>query len=190
MNIQLLARRSIRAIKAFTLLSASILIIGQSSSQDASKEVEIPEGAFRCLTAMEKSELGIYFVDNVLGNLQGTLDVANSDVGGDFPAGSLISMVPTEVMLKHNEGWNEATDDWEFFELNVSAEGSEIISRGTTDVINRFGGNCFGCHTLAREEWDLICSDNHGCAPLPITRDVIANIQNTDPRCISNEEDA
>ena len=29
--------------------------------------------------------------------------------------------------------------------------------RGFADVINRFGGNCFGCHVAARPEWDSIC---------------------------------
>ena len=179
----------IKLTKVAVAFSLSIFIIGMSSSQESAKQLEVNEDTFRCLTDMEKTELGAYFVDNILGDLEATLDVANSETGGEFPAGSVISLVPSEVMVKHQLGWNEATDDWEFFELNVSATGSEIKTRGTIEVINQFGGNCFGCHTQARPEWDLICGSTHGCAPLPISREVITNIQNTDPRCV-NKQDA
>lgn len=176
-------------IKMALALSLSLFVIGQSSSQEAAKQLEVNEDTFRCLTDMEKTELGAYFVDNILGNVEETLAIANSATGGEFPAGSVVSLVPSEVMVKHQTGWNPETDDWEFFELNVSAEGSEIKVRGTTEVVNQFGGNCFGCHTQARPEWDLICGSDHGCAPLPITRETIRGIQNGDPRCV-NKEDA
>jgi hypothetical protein len=86
-------------------------------------------------------------------------------------------------MVKHKNGWNPATKDWEFFELTVSGEGGKIKVRGATEVVNRFGGNCFGCHVAAKPEWDLICEKDHGCAPLPITTAVIEGIQKADPRC-------
>jgi hypothetical protein len=177
-------------IRSSIAIGLAVFLVGQSSSEDATKKLAVDESTFRCLTDMEKTELGTYFVDNVLGNVDATLAVANSPDGGEFPEGSVISLVPTEVMIKHKPGWNEATDDWEFFELNVSNQGSSIVSRGTTEVINQFGGNCFGCHTLARPEWDLICGSDHGCAPLPISRETIVNIQNGDPRCVNKEADA
>jgi len=133
---------------------------------------------------MAKSESGDFFVDNILGNLEATVAVANSETGGEYPVGSLVSLIPSEVMIKHEAGWNAETNDWEFFELAVSEQGSEIGVRGTTEVINQFGGNCFGCHQLARPEWDLICGTGHGCAPLPFDKETIANIQNSDPRCL------
>ena len=37
-------------------------------------------------------------------------------------------------------------------------------------MVNRFGGNCFGCHIQARPQWDLVCEMDHGCAPIPLTR--------------------
>lgn len=174
--------------KTLLLLSASVLIVGQSSSQDSTKQLDITEDLFKCLSLMEKSELGSFFVDNILGDLESTLAVANSATGGDYPAGSVVSLVPSEVMLKHQPGWNEETNDWEFIELEVSAQGSKIIGRGTTDVINQFGGNCFGCHKLATPEWDLICGTTHGCAPLPIDRATILAIQNGDPRCVNTKQ--
>jgi hypothetical protein len=170
--------------KTFTrtlLAGAALLLAGQAMTADNSKQIEVSDDSFNCLTAM--TQVGEYFVDNLLGNLDATVAVAQSATGGTFPAGSVVSLIPSEVMVKHQEGWNPATNDWEFFELNVSAEGTAIGVRGTTEVVNRFGGNCFGCHTLARAEWDLICGTDHGCAPLPITREQIHAIQNGDPRC-------
>ena len=86
-------------------------------------------------------------------------------------------------MVKHRPGWNAATQDWEFFELDVSPAGSAIRTRGFVDVVNRFGGNCFACHIRAEPQWDLICEQGHGCESIPITREQIAEIQKADPRC-------
>jgi len=44
-------------------------------------------------------------------------------------------------------------------------------------------GNCFGCHIAARPQWDLVCEADHGCAPIPVTRAMVAALQRTDPRC-------
>ena len=86
-------------------------------------------------------------------------------------------------MVKRDKGFNAATRDWEFFELDVSKDGTQIRKRGFADVVNRFGGNCFACHIAARPEWDLVCEADHGCKPIPITRPMIGALQRTDPRC-------
>jgi hypothetical protein len=133
------------------------------------------------------TQVGEFFVANLLGDLDATVAVASSSEGGKYPPGSMVSLIPSEVMVKHQEGWNPETNDWEFFELSVSSTGSKIAVRGTTEVVNQFGGNCFGCHQLARPEWDLICGTDHGCAPLPISREQIHGIQSSDPRCEMKE---
>ena len=168
-------------LKTFFLILLSTAFIGQSNSADDSKKIEIPDSAFKCLAELSAS--GAFFVDNLLGNLEATLSVANSAEGGTFPAGSLVTLVPNEVMIKHREGWNPGTNDWEFFLLDVSAEGSKIAARGAEEVSNP-AGSCFGCHQLARPQWDLVCGVNHGCAALPFTREQIRGVQNSDPRCI------
>jgi hypothetical protein len=86
-------------------------------------------------------------------------------------------------MVKRDKGFNGATSDWEFFELDVSKDGTQIRKRGFADIVNRFGGNCFACHVAARPEWDLVCEADHGCAPLSVTRALIGALQRTDPRC-------
>ena len=32
--------------------------------------------------------------------------------------------------------------------------------------MNRFGGNCFDCHSQAELQWDMVCQEDRGCEPL------------------------
>jgi hypothetical protein len=141
----------------------------------------ISEKSFRCMTTMTR--VRHFYVDNLAGDLKGTVQVANSATGGIYPVGSVVQLVPTEAMVKREQGFNPATRDWEFFELDVSKDGSKIRKRGFAEVVNRFGGNCSSCHVKARPEWDLICDNSHGCDPIPITRAMSGALQRTDPRC-------
>jgi hypothetical protein len=90
--------------------------------------------------------------------------------------------VPQEAMVKRAPGFDADSNDWEFFSLDVTAEGTEILTRGGAEVINRFGGSCADCHSLAKPEFDFVCEDTNGCEPLPIGDDVIKSIQDQDPR--------
>jgi hypothetical protein len=150
-------------------------------TKSADAEIRITDDSFTCLSKMTK--VRHFYVTNLLGDTKGTVTVASSDKGGVYPPGSVVQLVPGEAMVKHKTGWNVATRDWEFFELNVSPQGTVIGKRGFTDVVNRFGGNCFTCHARAKPEFDFICETEHGCNPIPITREQIAKIQEADPRC-------
>lgn len=141
----------------------------------------ISEKSFRCITEM--THVRHFYVDNLAGNLKGTVKVAQSTTGANYPVGSVLQLVPTEVMVKRQKGFNATTHDWEFFELDISPEGSKIRTRGFVEVNNRFGGNCFGCHVKARPEWDLVCDNSHGCDAIPVTRAMSGALQRTDPRC-------
>jgi hypothetical protein len=94
----------------------------------------------------------------------------------------VLQLVPQEAMVKHRQGFNPTTNDWEFFFLDVSAGGTKIVTRGVEEVVNRFGGNCMACHSAADDKFDFVCEDDHGCAPLPIGDDIIRAVQNADPR--------
>lgn len=175
-------RNSIITVSIVTGTLLAMQTIAQDSGREQSaKGLEITDASFGCITDM--TPVRHFYVDNLLGDLERTLEVANSETGGKYPPGSVVQLVPTEVMVKHAEGWNAATRDWEFFELDVSGEGSVIRNRGFVDVVNRFGGNCFACHVRARPEWDLICEKDHGCDPVPLTAERILELQQTDPRC-------
>lgn len=145
------------------------------------RPLEITEASFGCIRDM-KAVRG-YFVGNLLGDIDATLAVANGANGGKYPPGSIVQLVPGEAMVKHYPGYNAATNDWEFFELIPSAAGTKINVRGSTEVVNQFGGNCLSCHAQAETKWDMICEQTHGCAPIPVTPVMARAIQNTDPRC-------
>jgi len=143
--------------------------------------VEISGESFRCIKEMTLA--GRVYVDNISGDLESTLAVANSKTGGTYPPGSVVQLFPNEAMVKHEAGFNPITKDWEFFELDVDKNGTTIRKRGFQDVKNRFDGNCFACHVAAEAKWDMICGSGHGCEALPINDLAILALQNTDPRC-------
>jgi hypothetical protein len=128
------------------------------------------------------TEVRGFFIDNRLGHLDEAIAVANSPDGGTYPVGTIIQLVPQEAMVKRHKGFSPATNDWEFFFLEVSPAGTVIDVRGTDDVVNRFGGNCASCHSAAEPQFDMVCEDDHGCEPLPIGDEVIVAVQEADPR--------
>lgn len=176
-------RLRVGSAAATIVISAAFGIsqINAQSEQAVAAALAIDASTFDCITEM--TPVRGFFVDNLLGDLAATLAVANSPDGGSWPTGSVVQLVPTEVMVKQPAGTSPATNDWEFFELAVSEQGSEIVTRGFTDVVNRFGGNCLDCHIKAEPQWDMICETGHGCDPIPLTREMLSGIQQADPRC-------
>jgi len=160
-----------------TMLASGILLLftGVGNAED------IDANSFRCITKM--TPVRHFYVDNLRGDLDATLAAANSAKGAIYPPGSVLQLIPTEVMVKRNSGFDATTHDWEFFFLDVSKDGTRINKRGTTDVVNQLGGNCFECHRTAAPQWDLVCETDHGCAPLSVTPAMIRALQRTDPRC-------
>ena len=127
-----------------------------------------------------------FYVDNLYGEaaVAGTVAVASSEQGGVYPAGSVVQLVPGEVMVKARSRIQSG-----YWQIGSSSnwmslpQGASIRARGTSDVVNRFGGNCLECHAKAEPQWDLICEQNHGCDPIPLTPVMVKAIQKTDPRC-------
>lgn len=157
----------------------------QAAALAAPKPVSITEASFSCIRDL-KSVRGFY-VGNLLGNVDATVAAANAAGSTPYPPGSVVQLVPTEAMVKHQPGYNAATNDWEFFELDVQPGMTKIRVRGATEVVNQFGGNCLTCHAQAEAKWDMICEQGHGCAPIPVTPTMAKAIQNTDPRCAKME---
>lgn len=187
----------LRTVLTAMLTTAAMTAAVARATTDADSDAgagaaAIDADTFDCIRDM--TAVRGFYVDNLDGDLQATLAVARSENGGTYPPGSLVQLVPTEAMVKRAPGFNPATRDWEFFELDVSAEGTAIRARGFAEVVNRFGGNCFACHVKARPEWDMICEQDHGCDPIPLTPVMVRAIQKTDPRCepaaLSDEEAA
>ncbi len=170
-----------RAILSLALFAGACAAQPAPEPQAAAKTLTITDASFSCIRDL-KPVRG-YYVGNLLGNVDATLAVAMKGEGGDYPVGSVVQLVPGEAMVKHPPGFNAATKDWEFFELDTTAAGTKIRVRGTTEAVNQFGGNCLSCHAQAEAKWDMICEQGHGCAPIPVTPVMARAIQNTDPRC-------
>jgi len=162
-------------------MSSVALLLTTELGRAADDGFKIDAQSFKCITKM--APVRHFYVDNLRGQIDATLAAANSPAGAVYPPGSVVQLIPGEAMVKRGKGFNPATRDWEFFELDVSKDGTQIRKRGFADVVNRFGGNCFACHIVARPEWDLICESDHGCAPIPLTRAMSGALQRTDPRC-------
>jgi hypothetical protein len=171
-----------RTLAALVTLAASLALPATPGMADgAGKLASIDAGTFGCIRDLKP--VGRFYVGNLNGAVAETVAVASAKDGGTFPPGSVVQLVPTEVMIKREAGFNAETRDWEFFELDVSPEGSTIRRRGTAEVVNRFGGNCLECHAKAEARFDMVCSTDHGCDPIPLTDDMIRALQKTDPRC-------
>ena len=153
---------------------------GDAADTASAPRLNVDDNSFKCITEM--TPVRHFYVDNLLGNLEGTVAVAKAG-RGVYPEGSVVQLMPNEVMIKHEKGFNPATRDWEFFYIDVDSDGSKIFRRGFAEVNNRFGLNCFACHAQARAEFDLICEQDHGCDPIPVTRAMFGALQRTDPRC-------
>src|ERR1700685_3984911 len=144
------------AAKVQFACAAVLLACHSLAATPAAAAAQLPaitENSFRCVTQM--THVRHYYLDNLAGNLAGTVHAAESTTGEPYPVGSVLQLVPTEVMVKREKGFNAATHDWEFFELDISADGTKIRTRGFAEVVNRFGGNCFVCHIKAQSQWDL-----------------------------------
>lgn len=185
-------RRQVRSELAFwvglTILTGTVFVAcgGGSGAKGTPPTTRRPEdlvmraAGFANINTMAR--VNRHFIANPLGHLDQALAVARSSKGGRYPVGTIIQLVPQEAMVKRRAGFNAATKDWEFFFLDVSPQGTKIVTRGTDQVVNRFGGNCASCHVAAAPQFDMVCEQDHGCAPLPIGDDVIAAIQQADPR--------
>jgi hypothetical protein len=167
--------------------AALALVLGMHAGDGSSDEpkVNVTDESFKCITEMTK--VRHFYVDNLLGNLAETVAVATAGTG-DYPEGSVVQLMPNEVMIKQQKGYSPVTRDWEFFWIDVDKNGSKIYTRGFAEVNNRFGLNCFTCHVKARPEFDFICETEHGCDPIPVTKAMFGALQRTDPRCKGSEQ--
>lgn len=168
-----------QALFGAALVATALSAYTVSGTADEGK-VKVTDSSFKCITEMTK--VRHFYVDNLLGNLDGTVAVATAGEG-DYPEGSVLQLMPNEVMIKQQKGFNSATRDWEFFWIDNDKNGSKIFTRGFAEVNNRLGLNCFTCHVKAEAKYDFVCEIGHGCDPIPVTREMFGALQRTDPRC-------
>src|SRR5262245_48360914 len=101
----------------------------------------------------------------------------------EYPVGTILQLVPFEAMVKHPHEKFPKSNGWEFFALDVSETGTKILDRGDENVLNiLLKAPCLSCHQPAAK-FDFVCEKGHGCAPLSIDDQKIAELQKADLRC-------
>ena len=108
----------------------------------------------------------------------------NSVPDKEYPAGTFLQLLPDEAMVRTPRQTFPETNGWEFFHLDLSAQGTKIKTRGD-QTVNFQGVKCFSCHQPA-VKYDFVCEKGHGCAPVPLDDQKIAELQAADPRCKKN----
>jgi hypothetical protein len=138
---------------------------------------------FQCLTDWTK--VRDFRVTNRLGHLEEALSVADASAntaGLEYPVGTILQLLPSEALVKRGGNFDPPNHNWEYFSLRIDPTGTAILSRGRDNVINSSGGNCFSCHSAARD-FDFVCETNHGCIPLGLPESLIDFFQQSDERC-------
>ena len=100
----------------------------------------------------------------------------------EYPTGTVLQLIPTEAMVKHERSAFPNTNGWEFFALKVSADGTVIQDRGDKVINALLKKACVDSHSPAAK-FDFVCEKGHGCAPIPVTDQQIAAMQSADQRC-------
>lgn len=168
-------------IRSVLLAIAGLLMCG-ATVQAAEAVVAVNEQMFGCVhegTKIRKT----YIRHADPAKLKEAVRIYENKIeGAVYPVGTIIQMVPHEVMVKHAKDAFPNSNGWEFLALKVTAEGATFAGRGDTAANPR--GTCLSCHQLAAKH-DFICDKGQGCPPVPVGDDVILAMQDKDPRCTS-----
>lgn len=134
---------------------------------------------FECVTTWTRVRR--FRIANPAGHLDTALAVARGELPPPYPVGTIIQLVPQEAMVKRGAGFYPDANDWEFFVINPTTAGTEIVQRGRAEVVN-IGAPCFACHSAAQAT-DFVCEIANGCMQLNLSEVLINALQDSDPRC-------
>lgn len=144
-------------------------------------DVTVSEGSFSCIRNWTKVR-NTYITHANPEKLKEAVRIfQNSVPDKEYPVGTFLQLLPDEAMVKHPRQTFPETNGWEFFHLDLSAQGTKIKTRGD-QTVNFQGVKCFSCHQPAAK-YDFVCEKGHGCAPVPLDDQKIAELQAADPRC-------
>jgi len=161
------------------------LALGLSMSSSLyAAEITVSESSFSCIKDWTKVR-NTYIKHADPDKLKEAVRIfKNSVPDKEYPVGTFLQLLPDEAMVKHARQKFPETNGWEFFHLDLSAEGTKIKTRGD-QTVNFQGVKCFSCHQPAAK-FDFVCERTHGCAPVPLDDQKIAELQAADPRCKKN----
>ena len=179
-----------RLIGAAGLAYASTLVVGLAALTPrparAQADVTVSERSFDCIRNGTKVRNS--YIRNADPKLlaEAVRIFRDSVPDVEYPVGTIVQLIPAEAMVKHPRARFPATHGWEFFALDLSPQGTKITARGDS-VVNFIGVTCLSCHQAA-VRFDFVCEQGHGCAPVPLTDEIIAERQSKDPRCPANPD--
>ena len=165
------------------LLTLAVFTVGISRSAGAA-DIEITEKSFSCLQDGATKVRNTFIRHADPAKLKEAVRILETKATEEYPVGTTLQLVPHEAMVKHEKAKLPNTNGWEFFFLDVSANGTKIVSRG--EAAANKGGTCMSCHGGA-SKFDYVCEKGHGCAPIPVTDEQIIAVQGKDPRCMAKQ---
>ena len=163
----------------------SLLLVGLvvwMPSNASPQELTVSEESFGCILDMPKVR-NTRFKHADPEKLKEAMRIfRSSEPDKEYPVGTILQLVPFEAMVKHPHEKFPKSNGWEFFALEVSETGTTIIDRGDDNVLNvLLKAPCLSCHQPAAK-FDFVCEKGHGCAPLSIDDQTIAELQKADLR--------
>ena len=167
-------------------LAIVLVLLGLAASAPARQFVAKPE-TFQCLLDGTKAPGKHFYVfhRNKAALRRALHKIETDKMGNGLPVGTVLQLVPFEAMVKRGRKFNRDGHGWEYFSLNPKADGTtEIILRGKTEVLSAFTHtSCQDCHENRAAQHDAICEFVQGTAGIGLTDDLLAVLQNADPRC-------
>jgi len=167
------------------VLTRSVLVAGLvfcMVSSVSAEDIAVTEQTFGCILDWPKVR-NTYFKHSDPEKLKEAMRIFRDSIPDrQYPVGTILQLIPFEAMVKHPREKFPNTNGWEFFDLDVSKEGTTIKERGEHVVNHSQGVTCLSCHQPAAK-FDFVCEKGHGCAPIPFDDQKIAEIQQTDLRC-------
>jgi hypothetical protein len=158
------------------------LILGLSMASGLyAGDFKVSEGSFSCIKEWTKVRNTYIKHADTEKLKEAVLIFKNGVPDKEYPVGTFLQLLPNEAMVKHPRQNFPETNGWEFFDLDLSAQGTKIKTRGE-QTVNFQGVKCFSCHQPAIK-YDFVCERSHGCAPVPLDDQKIAELQAADPRC-------
>ena len=82
---------------AFLILCGVLLTVSQLANTGES-QVKVDDNSFKCILDMQR--VRHFYVDNLLGNVKGTVEVALANKG-EYPVGSVLQLIPNEIGRAH-----------------------------------------------------------------------------------------
>ena len=104
-------------------------------------------------------------------------------LGKGYPVGTILQLFPFEAMAKRGGKFNKEGNGWEYFKLKPNPDGTtEILARGTVDVINFANMPFQTCHQRVAADHDSVCEFTVGPEGIGLTDDLVRALQ-ADVRC-------